>query len=150
MIEGVIIKQLKKNKDERGWLMEIYRNDEVSLSPAMGYISLTRPGVTRGPHEHSRQADAFAFLGPGNFILHLWDRRQDSPTKGEHLELEVGENNPSLVIIPPGIVHGYKCVGDQAGYVINLPDTLYKGEGKAGEIDEIRWEEEGDSPYKIS
>ena len=32
---------------------------------------------------------------------------------------------------------------------INLPDKLYKGDGKKEEIDEIRWEQDLESPYKI-
>jgi len=52
--------------------------------------------------------------------------------------------------VPPGVVHGYKCVSAEGGMSINLPDKLYKGEGKVEEVDEIRWEDRKDSPYKIS
>jgi len=149
MIHGVIIKPLSKNTDERGWLAEIFRRDELDFDPVMSYMSLTNPGVIRGPHEHVQQSDCFVFLGPGNFRLHLWDRRKDSKTNGEALEIEVGENNPSLVIVPPGVVHGYKCISDVPALSINLPDKLYKGINKAQEVDEIRWEKDENSPYKI-
>lgn len=150
MIEGVIIKELKKYTDERGWLTEIYRRDEVDLSPAMSYVSLTQPGVARGPHEHVYQSDFFIFIGPGSFRLYLWDRRPESKTFGQSLEIEVGENHPASVLVPPGVVHGYKCISELAALSINLPDKLYKGVLKADEIDEIRWEEDKDSPYKIN
>lgn len=149
MISGIIIKKLTKNEDRRGWLAEIFREDELNYKPVMGYVSMTKPGVIRGPHEHNFQSDCFIFLGPGNFELHLWDRREGSETRGEYLKIEVGENNPSLVIVPPGIIHGYKCVGDKDAYSINLPDKLYKGKGRKEEVDEIRWEDEEDSLYKI-
>lgn len=149
MIEGVIIKDLKKYTDDRGWLTEIYRRDEVDLSPAMSYISLTQPGVARGPHEHVYQSDFFIFIGPGSFRLYLWDRRAESKTNGQSLELEVGENNPVSVLVPPGVVHGYKCISDIPALSINLPDKLYKGVLKKDDIDEIRWEEDENSPYKI-
>lgn len=150
MLQDVIIKKINKYTDERGWLMEIFRRDELNFTPAMSYVSLTNPGVTRGPHEHQTQSDCFVFFGPGSFRLFLWDRRKDSTTVGESLEIEVGENNPSLVIVPPGVVHGYKCISDIPALSINLPDKLYKGEGKKEEIDEIRWEKDPESPYKIS
>jgi len=51
--------------------------------------------------------------------------------------------------VPPGVVHGYKCVSDTSAYCINFPDKLYKGEDKKEEMDEIRWEQKEDSPYKI-
>ncbi len=149
MIKGVIIKKLQKNIDDRGWLAEIYRSDETDFSPAMSYISVTKPGVIRGPHEHVEQSDCFVFVGPGGFKLYLWDKREKSETNGESLRLEVGENNPTMVIVPPGVVHGYKCISDCDGWCINLPDKLFKGKNKKEEIDEIRWENQNDSPYKI-
>lgn len=149
MINGVIIKELKKYEDNRGFLMEAYRRDEVDLSPAMTYISLTMPGISRGPHEHVFQTDYFIFPGPGEFKLYLWDRREESKTKGEKLELIVGASNPCAVTVPPGVVHGYKCISSEAALSINLPDKLYKGIAKAEEVDEIRWENEENSPYKI-
>lgn len=149
MIEGVIVKSLSKYSDERGWLTEIFRNDEIKTHPEMGYVSATRPGVARGPHEHVDQTDVFVFIGPGSVELSLWDRRENSSTKGENVKIKVGESNPSMVIVPPGVVHAYKCVSDQDAWCINLPDKLYKGEGKKEEADEIRWENNTESPYKV-
>ena len=149
MIKDVIIKKINKNEDRRGWLAEIYRRDEIDFQPAMSYVSLTRPGVIRGPHEHKYQSDCFIFIGPGNFELHLWDNRTASATKGEYLKIVAGENNPALIIVPPGVAHGYKNISDADGLCINLPDKLYRGEGKAGEVDEIRWESNSESPFKI-
>jgi len=150
MIENVIIKKLNKNEDQRGWLTEIFRQDEDGFLPVMSYVSLTKPGAIRGPHEHIKQTDRFIFIGPGDFLLYLWDRRKKSKTKGENIKIKVGASNPTLVIVPPGVVHGYKCVSAEGGMSINLPDKLYKGEGKVEEVDEIRWEDRKDSPYKIS
>jgi dTDP-4-dehydrorhamnose 3,5-epimerase len=149
MIDGVIIKKISKNIDDRGWLAEIYRSDEIELRPAMSYVSLTRPGVARGPHEHKHQSDCFVFIGPGSFELHLWDRRAGSNTKDEHMEIAAGEDNLVMIIVPPGVVHGYKCVGDKDGWCINLPNKLYGGQGKKGGVDEIRWETDPGSPYQI-
>lgn len=150
MINGVIIKKIGKYEDERGWLAEAFRSDETDFTPAMAYVSLTKPGVIRGPHEHKDQSDCFVFPGPGDFRLHLWDRRSGSSTEGEALEIEVGAGNPALVVVPPGVVHGYKCISEIPALSVNLPDKLYKGEGKKEEIDEIRWENDSESPYKIS
>ncbi len=149
MIQNIVIKKLNKFEDARGWLAEIYRQDETSYRPSMSYVSVTEPRASRGPHEHERQTDCFIFLGPGDFELHLWDRQPGSQTEGQYMKLEVGEKNPTMVIVPPGVVHGYKCVSEKDGWCINLPDKLYKGEGKREAVDEIRWEDRKDSPYKI-
>ncbi|MDP3057361.1 MAG: dTDP-4-dehydrorhamnose 3,5-epimerase family protein [bacterium] len=149
MIEGVVIKKLKKNEDVRGWLVEIYRNDEIKYAPAMSYISSTKPGVARGPHEHKEQSDLFVFIGPGKFRIYLWDNRADSPTYKEKLEIEGGQDNQTAVLVPPGVVHGYKCISDVDGWCVNLPDKLYAGVDKKSEVDEIRWEKDPASPFKI-
>lgn len=149
MIKDLVVKKINKYKDDRGWLAEIFREDETDFHVAMSYISSTKPGVIRGPHEHKYQSDFFVFIGSGNFELHLWDRRKNSETFQEYIKLEVGENNPTMVIVPPGVVHGYKCVSDCNAWCVNMPNKLYKGKDKSEEIDEIRWEEDKDSPFII-
>lgn len=149
MIHGVTIKDLKKFEDSRGWLAEIYRGDEIDYHPAMAYVSITKPGIARGPHEHKKQSDLFVFLGPGKFRLYLWDNRKQSPTFGEKMEIEAGEGAPKMAVVPSGVAHGYKCVSDISGWVINIPDALYAGKGRKEPVDEIRWENDPESPFKI-
>ncbi len=150
MINGVVIKNLNKYEDERGWLAEIWRSDESDFRPEMGYVSVTKPEIVRGPHEHKFQADGFVFLGPGNFKLYLWDNREQSETFKEEMQIEVGEKNPVFVIVPPGVVHGYKCISETDAYCINLPDKLYAGKDKQEEVDEIRHEKDPNSMFKIN
>jgi len=151
MIKDIIIKKLTKHHDERGWLCEIFRKDELNnYQVPMSYISETKPGIVRGPHEHKEQSDLFVFIGPGTFKLYLWDNRKNSETYEEKMELEGGEDNLLAVIVPPGVVHGYKCISDQPAWCINMPNKLYKGENKSEKVDEIRWEENPDSPFKIT
>ncbi|MFC1756426.1 dTDP-4-dehydrorhamnose 3,5-epimerase family protein [Patescibacteria group bacterium] len=149
MIEGVIVKKLEKFGDDRGWLTEIYRSDEIDFKPEMSYVSMTNPGIARGPHEHEHQSDGFVFIGPGNMRLYLWDNRENSKTYKKHGSLNVGKDNPVMVIIPPGVVHGYKCISKNPAWCINLPNKLYMGHGKKEEIDEIRWENKKNSLFKI-
>lgn len=150
-IDGVILRPLKAFTDSRGWLVELFRNDELPAEnlPRMAYISETLPGVARGPHEHVDQADYFAFVGPGNFKLYLWDARQGSGTFGIRQTLIVGESNKQAVIIPPGVVHAYKNVSEHPGWVFNCPNRLYAGEGRREPVDEIRHEDQADSPYQL-
>src|SRR6185503_18293654 len=139
-INGVVIRKLTVAPDSRGWLAELFRHDNLDeqFFPVMAYISSTNPGVTRGPHEHRDQADLFCFIGPSNFKLRMWDNRSDSETFGRVQTVVVGEANPSSVLVPAGVVHGYQNVGDREGIVINCPNRLYRGHGRKEEIDEIR------------
>ncbi|MBN1326208.1 dTDP-4-dehydrorhamnose 3,5-epimerase family protein [Candidatus Falkowbacteria bacterium] len=149
MIKDVIIRKAQKFDDARGWLCEVFRNDEFKYQPIYSYVSVTKPGVVRGPHEHKEQSDYFIFVGPGSFKIYLWDNRKDSPTFRTHEIIEAGENNPMSILVPPGVVHGYKCISTEPAYSINLPDKLYRGEGGKEEVDEIRWEADPNSPFKI-
>src|SRR3954471_11228831 len=81
-IRDVVIYPLKKYHDERGWLTELFRHDDLAeeFYPVMSYISFTKPGVRRGPHEHVNQVDLFCFIGPSMFKMVMWDNRPESPT----------------------------------------------------------------------
>jgi len=147
-IEGVIIKPMARYTDKRGWLIELYRDDELpeGFKPVMSYISVTLPGISRGPHEHVNQTDGFIFLF-AKMELHLWESREG---KGDRHEIHVvGKDNPVFVTVPPGVVHAYKNVGEEDGMVLNFPDQLYAGWGKKEPVDEIRHEEETGSRFKL-
>jgi dTDP-4-dehydrorhamnose 3,5-epimerase len=150
-IEGVVTYELKKFTDDRGWLSELFRHDELDeeFFPAMSYISFTKPGVQRGPHEHVDQADLFCFIGPSDFNIRLWDNRPASPTYRNMISLVVGESAPFAVVVPKGVVHGYKNIGQIDGMVVNCPNRLYMGTGKKEPIDEIRHEDDPDTIFRM-
>ncbi len=151
MLEGVIVKNLKKNEDSRGWLTEIFRTDEISelLIPQMGYLSVTLPGISRGPHEHFEQTDYFCFLGVSRFRISLWDNNPQSTTYNQNYIFETEDEKPSIVIVPPRIVHAYKNVGSIPGIVLNFPNQLYAGKDKKERVDEVRHESSIDSKFKL-
>ena len=151
-IDGVIFKELTLFSDKRGWLMEIFRQDEIPAEyhPAMAYVSMTNPGQVRGPHAHETQSDCFAFVGPSTFQLYLWDNRPDSPSFGRTFRVELGEMYPAMVIVPAGVVHAYKNIGSVEGIVYNAANRLYRGEGRTEPVDEIRYEDDPDSPFTLN
>ena len=150
-IDGVVFRPISPFKDQRGWLAELFREDELPAEqhPVMAYVSETLAGVARGPHEHVDQTDFFAFLGPGEFCLYLWDARPNSPTRGHRMKTVVGESNKQCVVVPPGVIHAYKNVGTTSGWVFNAPNHLYAGEGKRDPVDEIRHEDQAESVYRL-
>ena len=150
-IIGVVVRDLRKFVDSRGWLAELFRHDELESEfyPVMAYTSSTKPGVTRGPHEHVDQADLFCFIGPSNFKLRLWDNRPDSSTYNNVTTLVVGADNPKSVLVPKGVVHAYRNIGSVEGIVFNCPNQLYMGPDKSEPIDEIRHEDDPQTVYQI-
>ncbi len=137
------MRPLKVYRDGRGWLVEMFRHDELDEArwPAMGYVSMTLPGVTRGPHEHTDQTDGFAFLGPSDFRVWVWDIRPESPSYNHTCSWVLGQSRPTGLWIPPGVVHAYRNIGDVPGLVFNSPNRLYAGWGKKEPVDETRHED---------
>lgn len=145
-IYGVLVRKLKEYHDSRGWLTELYRMDElVDYKTAMGYMSVTYPNFIRGPHEHIEQTDYFCFFG--NFTLYLWDNRKGSSTYGNKKVIENADR--LIVVVPPGVVHAYKNSGDTEGMVLNFPDKLYTGWGRKEKVDEVRYEDDLNSPFRV-
>jgi len=134
MIEGVRTKQLRVIPDDRGRLTELLRCDE-ELFDKFGQVYMTTayPGVTKAWHYHKKQTDNFAVVR-GMMKIVLYDGRDGSPTHGAVNEFFVGDHNPMLVQIPPGVYHGFKCISDHEAIVINVPTEPYN----AKEPDEYR------------
>ncbi len=125
MIDGVAIKELKVNADERGFLMEILRaDDDIFEKFGQAYVSLNYPGVIRAWHYHKKQTDYFCVV-KGMVKVALYDAREGSPTFGEVNEFFIGERNNLVVKIPPGVYHGYKTIGVEPSLLINFPTEPY-------------------------
>ncbi|MBL7977473.1 MAG: dTDP-4-dehydrorhamnose 3,5-epimerase family protein [Bacteroidetes Order II. Incertae sedis bacterium] len=141
---------LRKFNDPRGWLAEIFREDELekALWPAMAYLSLTEPGIARGPHAHEDQTDLFVFFD-GLFEVHLWDNRLGVASFGIHQVLLLGEEQSATLLVPPGVVHGYRNVSEKAALILNCPNRLYAGKNKKEPVDEIRHEDDLNTPFII-
>lgn len=110
MIDGVLITPLKKIPDERGYVMHMLRAD----SPAYRgfgevYFSAVYQGVVKAWHRHlTNTLNLTAIKGMVKVLL--YDERPESPTKGELLELFVGDQNYQLVTIPVGVWNGFKGI----------------------------------------
>ena len=159
-IPGVKVVTLEFFSDERGSVSEMYRMDSDFLygmkKPEMGYVGYTNPGVSRGPHEHYTQSDCFVFLGPAEFEVHLWDRRGSNfgtltieESLATHEKFVLGGDTPSVLIIPPFVVHGYRNISSCIGMSLNFPNELYAGWKKKEIVDEVRWEKMPNNPFHI-
>jgi len=125
MIEGVKTKKLRVIPDERGQLTEMLRSDdEIFIKFGQCYVTTTYPGVVKAWHYHKIQTDNFIAV-KGMFKVALYDSREESPTKGEVNEFFLGDHNPMLLQIPPGIYHGWKCIGEEEGFVVNVSTECY-------------------------
>lgn len=134
MIKGVKIKGLTKHLDDRGFFMEILRDDDHLLERfGQASMSLTYPGVIKAFHYHKEQDDLW-FFSSGNAQVVLYDLRPESTTKGERNIFYMGEDNPILLLIPKGVAHGYRVLGNKPATIIYFTTRSYNRE----EPDEYR------------
>ncbi len=139
MIDGVKIVPLKRRADDRGYLVEILRNDDDHyIQFGQIYISYLRKGIIKAWHKHERQTDYFYVIS-GTSKIGLYDDRKESPTNGVYQTAVLGEHGEdSLLIIPPMVWHGQMSLSEFT-YLANLPTETYDPKNP----DEIRasWDE---------
>ena len=119
MIEGVKIKQLVIHKDSPdldqpdvtpGILMEVLRADEGLLAKfGQTVFTIAYPGTIKGFHYHEKQDDLW-FVATGRVAVVLHDLRANSATFKQTEVLYAGQDDYKLIVIPVGVVHGYKAV----------------------------------------
>lgn len=150
-INDVEVRDLRVNVDERGHLVEVFREDwpEYEPRPAMSYYSMTYPGVVRAWHRHLEGQIDFFICPKGRIKVAIYDDREDSPTMGELDTFVIGEHDQKVVRIPGDCWHGFKAIGDEPAFLLNFPSKLYDYEDPDEErlpydTDEIPldWEEE--------
>jgi len=119
MIEGVKITPLRQILDERGKIMHMLRADALHfIQFGEIYFSFIHPGVIKGWHIHKRMTLNYA-VPIGKIKLVLYDDREDSPTKGELMEIFTGPEDYKLITIPPLIWNGTKCVSETSAIIAN-------------------------------
>ncbi|MDD5254409.1 MAG: cupin domain-containing protein [Candidatus Nanoarchaeia archaeon] len=123
------IRKLNKKVDERGWLIEIIGNSQLKGKIGLVYLTVARPGVVKGNHYHNRKTEWFCVI-KGKGILVLVDEKNN-----EKKEINVSEDDLSIIKIPPGIIHAIKNTGKEDLYLlahiseeynVNDPDTFFK------------------------
>lgn len=127
-IDGVIVKQLVRHPDDRGFFQEILRDDENLLRTfGQASLSMSYPGVIKAFHYHERQDDLWFFpVGAAEVVLH--DLRPDSASKGLTQVLFAGEDLPVLIVIPVGVAHGYRVLGQKPLMIVYFTTESYRPE----------------------
>jgi dTDP-4-dehydrorhamnose 3,5-epimerase len=128
MIDGVKTRKLRLIPDERGYLMEMLRSDWEEYDKfGQVYITAVYPGAVKGWHYHKLQTDHFICVH-GMAKVVLYDGREGSPTHGEVNEFFMGQQSPTLLKIPPGVMHGFKGISQEMALIVNVPTELYNYE----------------------
>ena len=133
LISGVEVEPFVQWPDDRGTFGEMFRfghkgiardfaasyTDQIQVS-----ITTSYPGVIKAIHYHFQQTDLWVPV-KGMFQVILCDLRDDSSALGQVNTLFIGDLRPWKLRIPPGVAHGYKILGDQAGQLVYATNRYY-------------------------
>jgi dTDP-4-dehydrorhamnose 3,5-epimerase len=129
VISGVLIQPFALWPDDRGYFLEVARtgqglianfpSDSTQVSSALNY-----PGIIKAFHYHRFQTD-FWVPAAGLLQVALVDLRRESSSFGAKNTLYVGALRPWQVVIPPGVAHGYKVIGDHPSVLIYVTNKTY-------------------------
>ena len=140
-IDGVQYRLARPVSHRHGHLTEAFRADwGVTEAPVVQVnLTTTFPRRIRAWGLHRYTLDRL-FGATGSLCIVCYDGRRGSPTFGCVNEFHLGARNQGLVVIPPGVYHGWQNVGDDEATIVSMPSRLYDHEGPD------RWELSWDSP----
>jgi dTDP-4-dehydrorhamnose 3,5-epimerase len=136
LIRGITIDPVAVWPDDRGYFFEVARigegliadfpSDGVQVSATFSY-----PGTIKAFHYHVHQTDCW-IPSAGMIQVALIDLRESSPTFGAKNTIYIGSLRPWRLIIPPGVAHGYKVIGERTAGLIYVTSRHYdpKDEGR--------------------
>lgn len=138
-ISDVIIIEPKVFSDERGYFFESFKQNE--LNEFLGYDvnfcqdneSKSTYGVLRGLHyqEPPFAQAKLVRVTQGSVLDVAVDIRQDSPTFGKHIAIELNEENKKQLFIPRGFAHGFVVLSENAVFSYKV-DNYYNREFDRG------------------
>jgi dTDP-4-dehydrorhamnose 3,5-epimerase len=118
-IAGVEVVPLRVIADERGAVLHMLKATDPHFA-RFGeiYFSSVYPGVVKAWKNHTQLTANYACVH-GRVKLVLWDDRSGSETRGTLMELFLGPDDYKLVVIPPGIWHGFQGRGEPLSILAN-------------------------------
>ena len=119
MIQGVQVIPLRRIPDERGTIFHMLKHTDPHFQQfGEVYFSTAYQGVIKGWHRHVEMTLNYACIY-GRVKLVLYDDRVESATRGEIVEIFLGPDQYSLVVIPPEVWNGYKGMSDPFAIIAN-------------------------------
>lgn len=142
-IKGVFVIESKVFNDARGYFFEAWKQAE--FEEHIGKVNFIQDneskssyGVLRGLHYQKgefAQAKLVRVI-KGRVLDVAVDIRRSSPTFGQHVMVELSEDNKRQFFIPRGFAHGFLVLSDEAIFTYKV-DNVYAPQAEAG----IRWDD---------
>lgn len=142
-LDGVLIIEPKIFKDARGYFFESFsqREFDEKVAPILGHTvqfvqdneSMSSYGVMRGLHYQKMPytQSKLVRVVKGSVLDVAVDIRKGSPTFGQHVAVELTEDNHRQFFVPRGFAHGFAVLSETAVFQYKC-DNFYHPEADAG------------------
>jgi dTDP-4-dehydrorhamnose 3,5-epimerase len=152
LIEGVQLLPLRRFHDDAGSMTELARfipaggpsgaavEAVPGFSPAQINYATLVPGAIKAFHVHRRQTDLWFVPPEDRVLLVMVDVREGSPTTGLRMRVVLGDMNPLLALVPPGVAHGCRNLGTTTARIIYLTDVHFRPEPELTDEGRLPWD----------
>ncbi len=129
-IDGVRFRPVRPVPHEDGTVAEIARAawDEIDEPIVQVHLTTTLPGRVRAWGLHQASTDRL-FVVSGLVSIVVYDGRSSSTTFGTLNEFRVSDRNPALLVIAPNLYHGWRNIGVDEAFIVNMPSRQYVHDG---------------------
>jgi dTDP-4-dehydrorhamnose 3,5-epimerase len=136
-IDGVWLIEPKVFADSRGYFMETFKQEEFDAN--IGQVNFVQDneskssfGVLRGLHYQKGEFSQAKLVRviKGRVLDVAVDLRRSSPTFGQHVSVELSEDNKRQFFIPRGFAHGFLVLSDEAIFAYKA-DNVYAPQAEA-------------------
>lgn len=143
-IDGVRRIPLRRFNDEGGSMIELLRPSQrpeelAGFELAQMNYSVLHPGVVKAFHVHREQSDLWFVPPEDRVLLVLADMRAGASAETTQ-RLMLGDGNAGLTLIPPGVAHGCRNVGDRPARIIYFTDRLFSAEPESCDEGRLPWD----------
>jgi len=155
-IEGVRLVELARHADDGGAMTELARLTD-GRAAGLGDFTVRQvnysemaPGVIKAFHLHTRQTDVWFVPPSDRMLVLLLDVRKGSRTDGARQRLMLGNGTSRLLVIPPGVAHGVRNLGESPGRIIYFPDLHFSPEPATCDEGRLPWDFAGKDVWEMT
>jgi dTDP-4-dehydrorhamnose 3,5-epimerase len=114
-----VVQSVKTHRDARGALFEPLSDAELKDQRNV-HVAVTQPNQVRGNHVHLTATETTSVVGP--CLIRVKEG-------GNIRDIEVGVDEICRVIIPPGVAHAFRNIGDAALVLVSFSTNLHDPTG---------------------
>jgi len=155
-IDGVRVVELARHADDGGAMTELARLAD-GRAAGLGDFTVRQvnyselaPDAIKAFHLHARQTDVWFVPPSDRMLVVLLDVRKGSRSENVRQRVVLGHGASRLLVIPPGVAHGVRNLGEATGRIVYLTDLHFSAEPATCDEGRLPWDFAGKDVWEIA